>query len=98
MRLRSPSVHAAISAGYVSEGRAPVAPGVQHDWGTIETTRSGQQAVHLLEVDLGTPVISVAASIGMDRVAREAVSNQAHRQSSEGHRAVAAINGDTWAG
>ena len=56
------TVLAAVSSGYVSEGRAPVAPGVQHDWGSIETTRSGHQAVHVLEVDLGTPEISLEAS------------------------------------
>jgi Phosphodiester glycosidase len=90
---------AAISTPYLSEGRAPVAPGVQHDWGTVQTTRSGRQAVNLLEITVGTPEISLEASIGGDRITSlEKTSSQALRRSAEGHRAVAAINGDTWAG
>ena len=90
---------AAISAAYVSEGRAPVAPGVQHDWGTIQTTRSGRQAVHLVEVTLGTPEISLEASLAGDRITKlEKTSSQALRRSFEGHRVVAAVNGDAWAG
>jgi hypothetical protein len=97
--LRPATVLAAISSGYVSEGRAPVAPGVQHDWGTIQTTRSGRQAVHLLEVDVGTPEISLESSLAGDRITSlETTSSQALRTSREGHRAVAAINGDVWAG
>jgi Phosphodiester glycosidase/Bacterial Ig-like domain (group 2) len=93
------SVLAAISSGYLSEGRAPVAPGVQHDWGTVQTSRSGRQVVHLLEVLAGTPEISLEASLAGDRITRlETVSSQALRRSSEGHRAVAAINGDVWSG
>ena len=93
------TVLAAVSAGYVSAGRAPVAPGVHHDWGTIQTTRAGRQAVHLLEVRAGTPEISLEASLAGDRITRlETTSSQALRKSSEGHRAVAAINGDVWSG
>ena len=93
------SVRAAISSGYVSEGRAPVAPGVQHDWGAVQTTRSGSQAVHLLEVGLATPGISLEASLAGDRITSlETTRSQALRKSSEGHRAVAAINGDVWGG
>lgn len=90
---------AAISTPYLSEGRAPVAPGVQHDWGTIQTTRSGRQAVNLLEITAGTPEISLEASLAGDRITSlEKTSSQALRRSTEGHRVVAAINGDTWAG
>jgi hypothetical protein len=97
--LRPATVLAAVSSPYVSDGRTPVAPGVQQDWGTIQTTRSGSQAVHLLEVDLGTPEISLEASLAGDRITSlETTSSQAIRTSSEGHRAVAAINGDVWGG
>jgi len=90
---------AAVSVPYVSEGRAPVAPGVQHDWGTIQTTRSGRQAVHLVEVALATPEISLEASLAGDRITKlETTSSQALRRSFEGHRAVAAVNADAWAG
>ena len=93
------AVQASISAPYASEGRSPVAPGVQHDWGTLQTTRSGRQAVHLLEVDIGTPEITLEAAIAGDRItARERTSSMAQRRSRESHRAVAAINGDVWAG
>lgn len=97
--LQPPAVLAAVSSDYVSDGRAPVAPGVQHDWGTIETTRSGRQAVNLLEVQVGTPEISLEASLAGDRITRlEKTTSQALRASSEGHRAVAAINADVWGG
>jgi hypothetical protein len=97
--LRPATALAAVSSGYVSEGRAPVAPGVQHDWGTVQTTSSGRQAVNLLEVDLGTPEISLEVSLAGDRITSlETTTSQALRRSSEGHRAVAAINGDVWGG
>ena len=97
--LRPPTALAAVSSGYVSEGRAPIAPGVQHDWGSIVTTRSGRQAVHLLEVHPGTPGISLEVSLAGDRITSlETTTSQALRKSSEGHRAVAGINGDVWGG
>jgi len=97
--LRPATAFASISTPYVSLGRAPVAPGVQHDWGTIETTRSGSQVVNLVEVAIGTPGISLETSLAGDRITRlETTTSQALRASTDGHRAVAAINGDTWGG
>ena len=97
--LRPQAAAAAVSTAYVSAGRAPVAPGVQHDWGTIVTTRSGTQAVNLVEVAMGTPGISLETSLGGDRITRlETTTSQALRASTDGHRAVAAINGDVWGG
>ena len=97
--LRPEAAAAAVSTPYVSAGRAPVAPGVQHDWGTIETTRSGSQAVNLVEVAIGTPGISLETSLAGDRITRlETTTNQSLRASTDGHRAVAAINGDVWGG
>lgn len=97
--LRPQAAVAAVSTAYVSAGQAPVAPGVQHDWGTIETTRSGSQAVNLVEVAMGTPGISLETSLAGDRITRlETTTSQALRASSDGHRAVAAINGDVWGG
>jgi hypothetical protein len=93
------TIRAAISTPYVVEGQTPVAPGVQHDWGTVQTTRSGRQAVHFVQVTAGTPEISFEASLAGDRITRlERTSANALRKSAEGHRVVAAINGDTWAG
>ncbi len=97
--LRPATARAAVSTPYVSMGRAPVAPGVQHDWGTIVTTRSGSQAVNLVEVTMGTPGISLETSLAGDRITSlETTTSQALRASTEGHRAVAAINGDVWGG
>ncbi len=88
---------AEVTRGYVSEGRTPVAPGIFHDRGTIETSTAGRQAVHLLEVDTGQPVITFEASLSNDRVAGlERTTAQANRKNEEGHRAVGAINGDFW--
>ncbi len=96
---RPAAVLATISTPYVSEGRSPVAPGVEHDWGTIQTTRSGSQAVNLVEVALGTPGISLETELGGDRITSlETTTSQARRTSTDGHRAVAAINGDVWGG
>jgi len=97
--LRPAAALASVSTPYVSLGRAPVAPGVQHDWGTIQTTRSGIQAVNLVEVTMGTPGITLETSLAGDRITRlETTTSQALRASTDGHRAVAAINGDTWGG
>jgi len=97
--MRPGTVLAAVSSDYVSEGRAPVAPGVQHDWGAIQTTRSGSQAVHLVDVHLGAPGISLEVSLAGNRITRlETTTSQALGRSSDGHRVVAAINGDVWGG
>ena len=97
--LRPQAAAAAVSTAYVSAGRAPVAPGVVHDWGTIETTRSGTQAVNLVEVAIGTPGIGLETSLAGDRITRlETTTSMALRASTDGHRAVAAINGDVWGG
>ena len=96
---RPAAVLATISTPYVSAGRAPVAPGVEHEWGTIQTTRAGSQAVNLVEVALGTPGISLETELGGDRITSlETTTSQARRTSTDGHRAVAAINGDVWGG
>ena len=87
----------AVTRAYVSDAHAPVAPGVVHDQGDIVTNTAGRQAVHLLEIDTDNPMITFEASISNDRVAGlETTSSQANRRSADGHRAVAAINGDFW--
>ena len=86
-----------VTRAYVSDAQSQVAPGVVHNQGSIITDTAGKQAVHLLEIDTDNPVISFESSISNDRVAGlETTSSQAHRKSTEGHRAVAAINGDFW--
>jgi len=88
-------VRAEVTRPYVSEARRPVGPGVFHDRGTIETDTAGRQAVHLLEVDVGDPVITLKASLSNDRVAGlERTTSQANRKNQEGHRVVGGVNGD----
>lgn len=90
-------VAASVSAPYTSEKRFPVAPGVHHDQGTMQTTTSGRQAVFLTEIDARNGVITVEGSISNDRVTGlETTTSQGNRKNGEGHRAVAGINGDFW--
>lgn len=89
---------AAIVGDYTSTDRQPIAPGVQYDHGRIVTT-AGSQAVNIVEVDLSNPAISLESSLSNDRIAGlERTTTQAVNRSFDGHRVVAAINGDVWAG
>ena len=89
---------AAIVSAFASAGREPLAPGVQFEQGKVVTT-AGSQAVNIVEVDLSNPVISFESSLSNGRVTGlERTSTQARNRSSEGHRVVAAINGDVWGG
>lgn len=91
-------VAAAIVSAYASASREPVAPGVTHDQGRIATT-AGSQAVNVIEVEPNNPAISFESSLSNGRVTGlERTSSQAQNHSLEGHRVVAAINGDVWAG
>src|SRR3990172_2177565 len=79
-------------------GGEPLAPGVDHDWGRLSTT-AGSQTVDLVEVDQSNPAIFFEASLSNGRVTGlERTSSQALSRSVEGHRVIAAINGDGWAG
>ena len=90
--------NAAIASAYASVGREPLAPGVTYDQGRILTT-AGSQAVNIVEIDLANPAISFESSLSNGLVAGlERTSSQAAGRSVEGHRVVAAINGDVWAG
>jgi hypothetical protein len=91
-------VSAAVVAPYVSAGREPLTPGVDHDWGTI-VTGAGSQTVNLVELAGTNPAISFEASLSNGRVTGlERTSSQAINRSAEGHRVIAAVNGDVWAG
>jgi len=92
------AVSASVVVPYVSAGREPLAPGVNHDWGRI-TTSAGSQAVNFVEVDRSNPSIVFEAALSNSRVTGlERTSNQAANHSGEAHRVIAAINGDVWAG
>ncbi len=99
LSLLPPSIAAAsVVAPYVSAGREPLAPGVDHDWGRISTS-IGSQAVNIVEVDGSNPSIVFEESLSNGRVTGlERVSSQAINHSYEAHRVIAAINGDVWAG
>lgn len=89
---------AALVSAYASTSREPIAPGVQYDQGRIVTS-AGSQAVDIVEVDPSNPAISFESSLSNGRVAGlERTTTQAVNRSYEGHRVVAAINGDVWAG
>ena len=90
---------AAIVAPFSSSGREQLAPGVQRDVGAMTTSPASTQAVQIVEVDPFDPVISFEAALSNDRVTGlERTSRIAARKSREGHRAVAAVNGDVWSG
>ncbi len=99
LTLVSPAPTAAsIVSAYASAVREPAAPGVQYDQGRLVTT-AGSQAVSIVEIDLANPAISLESSLSNGRVTGlERTSSQAQNHSFEGHRVVAAINGDVWAG
>jgi hypothetical protein len=99
LSLLPPSIaSAAVIAPYLSAGREPLAPGVDHDWGQISTS-IGNQTVDLVEVDGSNPSIVYEESLSNERVTGlERVSSQANSRSHEAHRVIAAINGDVWAG
>jgi len=91
-------VRAFVTAPYLPSGSMPVAPGVTHDWGSM-TTSTGNQNVHVVTIEAYRPEIVFEAALSNDRVAGlERTTAMAARRSGEGHRVVAAVNGDVWAG
>ncbi len=74
----------------------PIAGGVVRNHGRW-TTSAGPQVVELIDVDPAAPGISLETSgpaAGVNAI--ETVRSQASRVSADGHRVVAAINGDTF--
>jgi phosphodiester glycosidase len=94
--LAQPAIAAAaVSAPYRAQATMTIAPGVVHERGAVATTTSGKQAVYIVRADLSQPVLRFEAALSNDRiVGLEPVTQQANRKNREGHRAVAAINGD----
>ena len=81
---------------FVASSETLVAPAVSWRRGTWTTT-NGVQAVHLLDIDPADPGIGIETAgpaAGVD--ARATVRTQAARVSRDGHRVVAAVNGDVW--
>jgi hypothetical protein len=81
---------------FAASSETLVAPAVSWRRGTWTTT-NGVQAVHLLDVDPADPGIGIETAGPAAGVnARETVRTQAARVSRNGHRVVAAVNGDVW--
>ena len=86
----------AVLKAFATQGSLPVAPGVTHDWGAAGTN-GGPQAVHFVNIAGDASLISFEAAMSNDAiVGLERTTSMANRQSGEGHRAIAAINGDVW--
>jgi len=81
-----------VVVGAQDTTRTPVGPGVMHT--SIYDPR-GPWAIHLIEVDLTNPYITLETVKAKDQLeGNERTSAMARRSSREGHRVVAAINGD----
>jgi exopolysaccharide biosynthesis protein len=93
-------VHAAsIVAGFVADATEQIAVSVTHLTGRIATDRGGGQAVHVLTARAGDPSLTFQASLATgEAVGRATVSAQARSASTDGHRVIAAVNGDVWGG
>lgn len=95
----APAARSALLTGYLLAGQTPAAPGTFYSWGAAATGSTGAQSVNVVTVDPADPLISFEASLSNDRATGlERTSAQARRASREGHRVVAAINGDVWGG
>jgi hypothetical protein len=96
-RPEGPAAAATTTAAFAATLAHPVAGGVDRRRGTWTTT-AGPQVVELIDVDPTAPGISFEASGPAAGVnALETVRSQAGRVSRNGHRVIAAINGDVWA-
>jgi hypothetical protein len=93
-------MHAAsIVAGFVPDTTEQIAASVTHLTGRIATDRSGGQEVHVVTAHAGDPSLTFQASLATgEAVGRATVSAQSRAASSDGHRVIAAVNGDVWGG
>ena len=93
---RAEPLMGAAPSPYATTLAAPVAPGVDRSRGTW-TTADGIQVVELVRADPAAPGIVIDTSRPAAGVSRlETVRSQAARVSRDGHRVVAAVNGDVW--
>jgi hypothetical protein len=97
VRPVGPAAPATTTVAFAPTLTHPVAWGVGRRHGTWTTT-AGPQVVELIDVDPAAPGISFETSgpaAGVNALAT--VRSQAARVSGDGHRVIAAINGDVWA-
>ena len=91
-----PVVPALVEEGFRATLTEAVAPGVSRRLGTLATT-TGTQVVQLIDVDPSTPGIRLESLRPANGVrSLDTVRNQAAAVSRDGHRVVAAVNGDVW--
>jgi hypothetical protein len=87
---------ASTTVPFAATASDPVAAGVQRRHGRW-TTSAGPQVVELIDVDPAAPGIGLEVSgPAAGPNALETVRSQAARASRDGHRVIAAINGDTF--
>ncbi|MFL5720321.1 MAG: phosphodiester glycosidase family protein [Chloroflexota bacterium] len=87
---------ASTTIPFAATSTDPVAAGVQRRHGRW-TTSAGPQVVEVIDVDPAAPGISLEVSgPAAGPNALETVRSQAARASRDGHRVIAAINGDTF--
>lgn len=95
----TPVARAAVTYPFAPLGSEAIGPGAIHAWGGLTTDTAGSQAVQVVRVDPRDPNVRVEALLSNDTVTGlEKTSSMAARNSVDGHRVVAAVNGDFWSG
>src|SRR3954452_3080817 len=94
--LAPASAAAALVTAYSQTGSEAVVGGVVHGWGTTQTD-TANQTVNILTVAHDAPAMRFEVGLPFGRAnARRRTSLQATDYTANGHRVVAAINGDFW--
>ncbi|MBF6605768.1 MAG: phosphodiester glycosidase family protein [Chloroflexi bacterium] len=89
---------ATVLVPFTVAGSEPLGPGTVHTWGSL-TTDAGPSVANIVRVDPAAPNVHLESLVSNDTVAGlETVSSMASRESTPGHRVVAAVNGDFWSG
>jgi exopolysaccharide biosynthesis protein len=84
---------------FAETGEQAIGPGTVRAWGQVTTDTGGTSAVQFIRVDPTAPNVHFEALLSNDTVASlETVASMASRATYEGHRVVAAVNGDFWSG
>ena len=93
--VAAPVARAAITVPYEALGDEPVTDVMSREWGGAHAA-AGLQEVHVLRVPHDAD-LAIETSLPGNKVnGRETVVDQARRESTEGHRVVAAINADVF--
>ena len=94
-----PIARAAISVPFAAAVTEPIGPSTVHSWGQFSTDSAGIQVVNLVEANLADPTIHMEALLSNGTATGlEPTSTMATNATTEGHRVVAAVNGDFWSG